>query len=555
MRARGRVRFRPSARRPESSDPAPTADLLAGFGPLVTAIRWGTVAIGLALAALGSEKPRALAFGGVLLAYAALRTVRPLRYLGNRFTSFVMVVAEVGLNLAVVVATGYWDSPYVFCLATAIVAAGLARGFGFATRTAFTAIAAVALPYHLEVPGANGRTTVQWGVELLLIALVAGWARRLFGEAEERNYLAVQANDLLSQLHAVAQTLPASLDLAETVRSTIAQLRERLAVDVVAVLLFDAGSATWSVAAVEGTRLASYLEAAELPPPVRRAVSTRSPFLAHDLEGGGGPGLASGCRVGAYAPLEARGHVVGLLAVEARDPVRLDEQELGLVAGVADQAALAIDNARRFSRLRTVGADEERMRIARDLHDRVGQSLAYLSFELDRISRRASGQPVETDLQRLREDVRRVVTEVRETLYDLRTEVTETQDLVATIAGFLERVSARAGIRVRFEHGDAPRLPLRLEREIWRIVQEAVSNAERHSGASTITVCWSSADGTPVLEVVDDGRGVDDGHPEGQLDSYGIRGMRERAEAIGATFELDSRTGTGTTVRCRLLPR
>jgi signal transduction histidine kinase len=526
-------------------------DYLAGFAPLVIAVRWGTVAIGLALSAVGTEAPGSLAAGAVLLAYAALRTVRPLRYLGDSLMSLVMVVAEVALNVGVVVATGYWESPYVFCLATAIVAAGFARGFGFAIRTALTAVAAVALPYHLDVPGARSFTSVQWGGELLLIALVAGYARRLFGEAEERNYLAVQANELLSQLHLVAQTLPASLDLDENVRSTVAQVRDHLTVDVVAVLLFEPATATWTVAAADGARLPASLGPDELPPPVRRMISARHPLLA-TLTGGDRPGLSGVADVGIYAPLEARGHLVGLVAAECRDGERLGERELGVLGEIADQAALAIDNARRFGHLRTVGADEERTRIARDLHDRVGQSLAYLAFELDRISRQAAGQPVEGDLQRLRQDVRKVVTQVRDTLYDLRTDVSENQDLVATLADFLDRVAARTGIEVSFEHDGAGRLPVRQERELWRIAQEAVTNASRHAGASTIRVRWRREDGCPVLEVSDDGAGLPEGAAS-RLDSYGIQGMRERAGAIGATLEVESAAGRGTTVRCRLV--
>lgn len=526
-------------------------DQLAGFAPLVIAIRWGTVAIGLVLSAVGTEAPRSLAAGVVLLAYAALRTVRPLRYLGDSLTSLVMVVAEVALNVGVVVATGYWESPYVFCLATAIVAAGFARGFGFAIRTALTAVAAVAFPYHLDVPAARSFTTVQWGGELLLIALVAGYARRLFGEAEERNYLAVQANELLSQLHLVAQTLPASLDLNETVRSTIGQARDQLTVDVVALLLFEPATATWTVAAADGARLPASLAPGDLPPAVRHMISARAPLLA-TLEGDEGPGLSTVAEVGIYAPLEARGHLVGLVAAECRDALRLGERELGVLGEIAEQAALPIDNARRFGHLRTVGADEERTRIARDLHDRVGQSLAYLAFELDRISRQATGQPVEDDLQRLRRDVRKVVTQVRDTLYDLRTDVSENQDLTATLADFLDRVTTRTGIEVSFEHDGAARLPVRQERELWRIAQEAVTNASRHAGASTIRVRWRREGDCPVLEVSDDGAGLPEGVTS-RLDSYGIQGMRERAGAIGATLELESVPGRGTTVRCRLI--
>jgi signal transduction histidine kinase len=530
----------------------PRADLLASFGPLVIAIRWATVAVGLALAALDANEPgRLLAYGAPLVVYAAARTIRPLRYLTDRTGSLVQVFFEVGLSLAVVVGTGFWASPYVFCLATAILAAGFARGFGFAFRTAIAAVLAVALPYHLEEPGARLLVTVQWGGELLLVGIIAGYARRLFGEAEEQDVLARQANDLLAQLHEVAQTLPTSLDLDDTVGQAIAELRERFPIDVAVVLLRDtaATTTTWMVATAEGVRLAPSLEDGELPPAARAAA--RDGRTVHDHDG---PFLADGARVAVYAPLIARSRPVGLLAVEAFDPVRLTATQASEIEAASHRAALAIDNARWFTLLRRVGADEERTRIARDLHDRVGQSLAFVGFELDRLARAAAtGSSVEDDLTHLREDVRRVVTEVRDTLYDLRTDVTERQGIVDTLATFLERVNDRTGVAVDLDHEQAARLPLRQERELWRIAQEAVTNATRHADASSIAVRWYCDGHRALLEVRDDGRGLPaDVGSVARTDSYGLRGMRERAAAIGARLTIGAADGGGTLVRCEV---
>jgi signal transduction histidine kinase len=317
--------------------------------------------------------------------------------------------------------------------------------------------------------------------------------------------------------------------------------------DAAAVLLReDGGGDQWQVAAARGTRLPRSLPVEYLPEPIRRLIATGTAQQAGEESG-----LSQLTRSAIYAPLEARGNVIGVLAAEAVDAGALGEHELRVVTGLADQAALAIDNARRFGRLRTVGADEERTRIARDLHDRVGQSLAYLAFELDRISRRAGGTAVEDDLSRLREDVRKVVTEVRDTLYDLRTEVTEEQGLVSTLREMLERVKQRTGVQVQLEAAETVRLPLRQEREVWRIAQEAITNAGRHAEASRISVRWHCDDVGAELSVNDDGRGMASAAAR-NLDSYGMLGMRERAGAIGAVLEVDSEPGVGTTITCRL---
>jgi signal transduction histidine kinase len=497
---------------------APRADLLASFGPLVTLTRWGTVTLGLALAATdGNDRQRLLAWGAPLVAYAAWRTVRPLRYLTRRIESLVQVLVEVGLTLGVVVATGYWASPYVFTLATAILAAGFARGFGFALRTATTAAVAIAIPYHVQEPTARYAISIQWATELLLVGVVAGYARRLFGEAEEQTVLARQANDLLSQLHGIAQTLPSSLDLDQTVADAMGDFRTLFDPDALAIVLSDETGGGWLVIAAEGIRLPNTIE---------------------------GDGLPSTSR---QIPLVARARTVGLVLV---DRPRLDPSHERLHAA-AHRAALLIDNAWWFTLLRRVGADEERTRIARDLHDRVGQSLAFVGFELDRISRSATGTSVEHELEELRTEVRKVVSEVRDTLYDLRTDVTETQGLVPTLAAYLERVEQRTGLRIDLDQEESVRLPLRQEREVWRIAQEAVANAVRHAAATTIAVRWYRTERGALLEVRDDGRGLpDDGVVRG--DAYGVRGMRERAAAIGGRLSIGPAEGGGTLVRCEM---
>ncbi|MEJ7765684.1 MAG: sensor histidine kinase, partial [Acidimicrobiales bacterium] len=212
---------------------------------------------------------------------------------------------------------------------------------------------------------------------------------------------------------------------------------------------------------------------------------------------------------------------------------------------------LATDTARLFGRLRTVGADQERTRIARDLHDRVGQSLAYLAFELDRLVAKSDAAPLRSQLEGLRDDVRRAVTEVRETLYDLHTEVTEQVGLAAVLDDFAQRVQSRSGLAVEVRVEGTGRPPLTQERELLRIAQEALTNVERHADASCVIVSLRIRPEEAFLEVADDGQGFVRGEG-GRLDSYGLVGMRERADAIGAALEIVSAPGQGTTIRCRV---
>lgn len=552
-----------------SADPDQVAvlgevDRVAAFRPAILAIRWGTTAVSLALAADTVDADAAVAAWAVgLFAYTVYRTFRPIKYTGD-VRSLLTVLAEVVLLVLAIAMTGYWESPFVFSLLTAIIVAGFARGFGFGIRIAVVSALAVSIPYLSA--GDAGRveleTSAQWSVSLVLVGLVAGYARRISGEADRQHSLALDrlgrladANALLFSLHRVTQTLPASLEMGDVLDTTIGRLKGLIEFDTAVILLFDDTDASWEVLRREGVRLPMRLDGPALPPPLQQAVDQQTVVLVDDLSGGEGPGLSGRAGSGLYAVLPARGSLIGLLAIEARSPNAYGTRDVELFRGFVEPVALAIDNARWFSRLRTVGADEERTRIARDLHDRIGQSLAYLGFELDRIvGRREKGDDIGPDLQQLRSDVRGVIGEVRDTLYDLRTDVSDSESIADVLEGFTNRVRERSDLDVELRADRGHRLPILQEREMWRIAQEAVTNVERHARATQVVITWRCNGERAVLEVADNGRGFPIGKA-GRLDSYGIIGMRERASSIGATLDVISAEGEGTTVRCQLAAR
>ncbi len=554
--------------------PGPDADRairpLGADSSLVSGIRWGSLTVGLVLVVL-TPGPRwlTLAWGAVLLAYAGWRTLRRIRVGSDDVTtdrsptsyghvSWALLLAELGLVVVAVATTGSWASPFVFCLVTPLIGVGFHGGFGAAIRSAMSSVVVVATPALIAGPPmAATKATGQWAVELALVVLLAGHARRMFGEAEERHSRTLdrmdqmaEANDLLVALHQLAQSLPASLNLAEVLASTAARLRSLVQSDVVVVLLRNDATSRWDLVVGEGTRLPASVSDDELPGPLRDATQSSVASLVVVLGQDQGVGVDLLSWSGVYAPLRARGRLVGLVALEHHEPGQYGRRELQLLDGFLETAALAIDNARWFARLRTIGADQERIRIARDMHDRIGQSLAALAFSLDRLASRARGHPLENDLARMRGDVREVLGDVRATLSDLRTDVSDQQGLVETLDSFLERVRTRSGLGVSFAHDEAERLPLLQERELWRIAHEAVVNAEHHAAAQSVGVHWHCDETGAFLEVTDDGRGfaIDD---NGRTDSYGVTGMRERADAIGARLDIVSGPD-GTTVRCHL---
>ncbi len=530
---------------------------------LVTAIRWGTATLGLLWAAALRLDPFDLVVGVALLTYALFRTFRPVEYRRRDWKSLVSILIELGIALAVVTTTDCWESPYIFSLFTPVIAAGFARGYWHAFRVAIAAAGGVALAASFTPSSNEIRPIVAWTGELLLMAAVASYGRRLLSRAEEMRALNLgqlwrlnEANSLLVSLNRLSHDLPVSFDFQDTVEGALARVREAIDPDVSALLLLDPSTGHWTVALAEGVRLPDGYTEMELPPVVREAASSVTPQLVTDL-GAELYGLAPTAQSALYVPLWTGLRQVGLLAVESFEPHRFGDLEIELLRDLAEPMALTVDNARWFDRLRARGAAQERTRIARDLHDRVGQGVAYVAFELDRLSGQAKGTDLEDDLDHLRNDARSIVRELRETLYDLRTDVSSEQDIVATITEFLTRVGTRSSIHTEFTHQAITRLPIALESETWRIAQEAIVNVERHANATNIQVDWTTHDGVAVLTVHDDGVGLkttSDAASPGRP-AYGITGMRERADSIGGLLEITSGDRAGTTVRLTINTR
>jgi len=356
------------------------------------------------------------------------------------------------------------------------------------------------------------------------------------------------ANDLLVSLHGIAQTLPASLDLGEVLESIRARLRGLFTFTALTIVVRDETTALWRVELAEGVRLTSPLDTAALPSAIREvAIDPARPRLVDDLLRSPLEPCAPLARSGLYAPLRARGGLVGLLAIEHGPPGHYDVSQVDLLASLASLFALAIDNALWFARLRRFGAEAERARIARELHDSVAQSLAYIAFELERLAEREqSAGDGRSELSELHDVVRGVVADLRETLYQLRSTVTEEVALAEVAERSLDRFRERTGVTVTWGVDVDRRLPHQVEQEVWRILQEAMTNVERHSGATRVAVRWSVIGSRARLEIADDGRGFLPLDVDGE--HYGLLGMRERADAIGAQLVVESAPGAGTRI-------
>jgi signal transduction histidine kinase len=414
---------------------------------------------------------------------------------------------------------------------------------------------AVALPsLFLGSHGVAANQGVQFAVELVLVGVVGGFARFLVGDAHqgregltERVEHLSEVNELLLDLHRATEHEVAPMHVEGAARWALERLDEMFEADVAAVVLRDPATANWHVAAATGVRTGTPDGAFELFPVLARAARGSEPVLEQHLE----HGLSYRSRCGLYCPMRARGELVGVLVIESRDRRSGDARDRRRMTDLARAAGLAIDNARWLERIHTLGMEQERTRLARELHDHIGQSVVYIGFELERLAELNQGQPVQADLIALRGDLRDLVEEMRDMLVDLRTDVSETQGVEDVIHSFLERVNKRHNVAVSMVADAEARMPLPIEREVWRVAREAVMNAERHAHASHVSILWLCNSDGALLEVADDGVGLPPGKAAA-ASGYGLVGMRERADSIGAQLEITSGPGTGTLVRMRV---
>jgi signal transduction histidine kinase len=535
------------------------------FPALILALRWATVATGAILALLGLRgSATAMAATSMLCLYGGFRILRPLPRPEHREAPAEAIAFELAIALAAVAISGGFGSPFVFVILVPVLLAGFTQGYA----GGFTAAAAASLP--LLVVGttvASARVPTETASQVVLVyaatGALAGYARRLFTDAaaeqasfEDRLSSLTEANALLFQLTSVARTLPSSLDLGDTVLATMGHLGELFDFSGAAVLVLDAATGTWRAEGAMGLPVPAPMTTNQLPPPLLQLVlrnGSRAPGSGAVAEGlldpaAGRRGLWPDTRSGLYVPLVARHHLVALVALERVDPTPFDRRDADILTGLAEPLALAIDNGLWFDRLRTLGAEGERDRLARDLHDRFAQGLAYVNLELDRLSRHPEPGP---QLVELRRQVQGLLGEVRETLRQLRSRVGPTAGLTDLLAGELPRFADRTGIITRFDSPPGtPRLPMAVEQELWRISQEALGNVARHSKATTLEVTWKCDGRHGRLVMADDGAGFD---PAGLVmaasATSGMTAMRERANAIGARLLVDSHPGAGTWIQ------
>ena len=247
-------------------------------------------------------------------------------------------------------------------------------------------------------------------------------------------------------------------------------------------------------------------------------------------------------------PLVAEGRTVGLVAIESDDAAAFGPETITAAEEQTKGAALRLETALLFEDVRSMATTEERQRLAREIHDGIAQELAMLGYGIDNAMAVLPAEAGEAskELQDLRSEVTRLVTELRFSLFELRSNVDRQGGLASAIADYARTVGSSAGLRVHLslDEGGA-RLPASTEAELLRIAQEAITNARKHARAANLWVTCEVDPPYTRIEVTDDGQGLAGEAPEGR---YGLAIMSERAERIRGSLEIRPHQPHGTTV-------
>jgi signal transduction histidine kinase len=393
-------------------------------------------------------------------------------------------------------------------------------------------------------------------------AAIAVENARLFDSVERRTR---ELSALLDVAHSVASTL----DLRELVRLILDQLKlvsdyagsSLMTLDGDALVIMDSRGPGGPEEDVIGMRF----EIADIPEWWDRMKLGR-PVIIADVTANTDEGAAYRATVGdnitnpAFAfvrswmavPLMLQDRPVGVLSMSHEEPDYFTGDHIRIARAVADQAAIAIENARLYQQAQQFAAVEERQRLARELHDSVSQALYGIA-----LGARTARTLMERDPAKAIEPMDYVLqlaeaglTEMRALIFELRPESLETEGLVAAIEKQVASTRARYGLEVDAELCEEPSVPIELKEAVFRVVQESLHNIVKHAHASHVHVALACTETDLTLDVRDDGVGFD---PDGSFPGHmGLKSMRERTIKFGGKTTISSAPGKGSHVRVHI---
>jgi len=262
-------------------------------------------------------------------------------------------------------------------------------------------------------------------------------------------------------------------------------------------------------------------------------------------------------------PLGTDGTVAGIMSLMVPGGRLFTQSDKEVLTAMGEQIGLAMDRARLYDQLREkeeargrllsrliTAQEDERRRIARELHDETGQALTALVVNLDFLVRHPTEEKaLRNRLADVRDMAESTLAEVRRVIHEMRPTVLDDLGLEAAISWLVKRFEA-SGLKIVMEmHNISGRLPDHIEITAFRLIQEACTNTVKHASATTLRIRLARRGRWLHVEVVDDGKGIE---PTQQTKGMGLEGLRERVTLAGGTLVVQSSPKTGTRIHAEL---
>ena len=457
---------------------------------------------------------------------------------------------------AAVAASGSGDSPFLPYVIAPAFTGGLTAGLlGGVLPVGSAAGALLMAPLVVDdapTPLHLSSDLAQWVVLAAVVGAVAAWVRVVVQDNEtgtDINAAQVEAFRLLTELRAVARQLPGTLDPETSAEAMLDRARAICRYDTGAVLVTTAGSQQLTLVTRRGMERPHWDLSLEGDSPFAEAwLAQRGQVLSRRLRRTDGK-QPSGS--GLVVPLLSGARTFGLVVLESGVAQAFAVDAPERIGAAVHGLALQLQTGLVFDEVRELATHEERRRLAREIHDGIAQELASLAYALDTVAADVEpSHPVASQVDGIRGEVRRLVTELRMSLFDLRSEVDPDEGLGAAIGRYTRTVATASGMTVHLSLNEAPvRLGAEVEAELLRIVQEAVTNARKHAQATNLWVTCSVDPPSASISVEDDGLGLTSAPGTG---SHGLAIMRERAARIRADLTVAPRLPRGTRVQVSL---
>jgi nitrate/nitrite-specific signal transduction histidine kinase len=358
-------------------------------------------------------------------------------------------------------------------------------------------------------------------------------------------------------LYQVGMRISASLEICQVLNAVAEGTRQVLKADIGVVGLLSENHREVSVKAAAGAQTEA-LKGLRIP--VGEAASGQPVIVeeyAPDLLSDKDPIALEGVISFLAVPLRHGGDLLGLVGVMTRQPRRFSQNDVQLLTRLAHQVAVAIENAQLYRQVRDLAALEERDRLAQDLHDYLAQTLGYLNVKASIIGEllsRSQLDQAQTSVLELKGVAKEIYTKVRETIFSLRTASSPGSGLLPKLREYLDEYQADYGLDTHLvADTDVSQLSPEVEDQVFRIVQEALTNVRKHAKASHAWIRFERDDGLCCITIEDDGQGFDpDQATWDRQRHFGLQIMPERARNVGGSLELDSQPGKGTRVLIRV---